>query len=137
MRLIALLALLGLLTGCVAVGVFVPIERQQATVRATGRSTVPLTRDYVAANSRNRGMQPRIESRDGAEIWTYERGNSWCGAMVVVVPLMLPVCSQDETYVFDGDTVVEHRTRFVDLKGAGCSIFPVCSSATCQLCVVE
>lgn len=138
MRLILITLLCLVTTACVGVGVIVPGERRFPELSPGTVRTPPSTREQVTTRPENRGRQPAVRHEGPLETWAYDRGASWCGALFVVVPLMLPVCDDRETYVFDGDRLVERRRYFARFHGLACSVFPVCpDGGNCSLCITE
>ncbi|HEX4896544.1 MAG TPA: hypothetical protein VFV11_09475, partial [Solimonas sp.] len=92
MRLILITLLCLVTTACVGVGVIVPGERRFPELSPGTVRTPPSTREQVTTRPENRGRQPVVRHEGPLETWAYDRGASWCGALFVVVPLMLPVC---------------------------------------------
>lgn len=131
---VALLIALASLSACVGIGVFVPEERRYPADPDTGA----MTRERVSLSPPHRGRVPAVHQDGDTEIWVYDQGHGWCGALIVVIPLMLPVCSAEDTYVFRNEHLVERRARFARFKGVACGIFPVCpGGSNCRLCTSQ
>lgn len=83
-------------------------------------------------------IPPTFETIKGLETVTYTRPKEWCGGLVVIVPLMLPVCTEEDVYYFKDEKLVSHTQQRVTFNGVLCSIFPACSGGSdCTLCIVE
>jgi len=109
------LASVWILAGCVGVGAVVPAEWIKSG--PDGESVWP-PRVTPAA------VLTKQATADG-EIWTYTESNDWCGAFVVVVPLMLPLCEHTRAFTFRGEVLVQEKVRGTRYKGLMCSILPI------------
>ncbi|WP_345552539.1 hypothetical protein [Microbulbifer aestuariivivens] len=113
MRIIILICLTQLLTGCIglAVGTFGTFESKQ--------ENTSLTKDEIIAS---RGHPDTISTLGKCEVITYYDGYSWSGvgAFVVVIPIPIFLPSgHDETryYFIDGKSVAQ-VTEYGEVTGA-------------------
>jgi hypothetical protein len=117
-----------LLTGCAGIGVFVPKTSIDPV-------TTSRTKEGVIRANEYKRIQPVVSKSGNHEVWTYRESNDWCGALIVVIPLMLPVCENSDSYTFDGNTLIKREYRQADFKGFMCSMFPMCPGGSdCRLC---
>jgi len=82
-------------------------------------------------------ITPSIKHEESFEVYTYKRPSQWCG-LVVVIPLMLPVCSVEDVFYFNDGSLVKQVKKTVEYSGLLCSIFPTCKSGNdCTLCFIN
>lgn len=59
-------------------------------------------------NSHAYGEPTQITPTLNGELWRYDQGSRWCGviiyAVIIPIPLMLPLCHQATTIAFVGET---------------------------------
>ncbi len=55
----------------------------------------------------------------------YIRKIAWCGLVVVVVPLILPVCADEEVFIFKDEKLVKHEDKRVSFSGLRCAVLPI------------
>jgi hypothetical protein len=126
MRNIILLAIITL-QGCVGIGVSIT-ETEDKTERNLGRSKHDMLSSYTYRT------EPKVESNANNEIvMTYTLSPEWCGPFIFIIPVMLPVCSQSEMYIFQDYKLIKHVSKRVKYNGLMCSILPT----TYDACVVH
>lgn len=126
------------LSGCAGIGVLAPSTWQESVTMHDGPGAPVRTKASVASSIRHEGQRPRIIVNGESETWLYKDANDWCGALIVVVPLMVPACENSDTYEFSGDELVRHEVKAARFSGVMCSIFPVCpDGGSCKLCLSE
>jgi hypothetical protein len=138
MRIVVTIALLALLSACAGVGVFVPETSYPSVQHFYKGENTNRTKADIAKEWRYEKVEPNISQTASEEIWAYHYSNNWCGALLVVIPLMLPTCTHSDAYHFQGDTLVKHEHKTTKYRGVMCSIFPVCpDGSNCKLCLAE
>ncbi|WP_457944221.1 hypothetical protein ACSTAY_04895 [Vreelandella alkaliphila] len=94
MRITFIAILAALLSACAGVGAFVPeTETSYPSVQDSYKGSVTRTKADVAKQWWLERAERNVTRVADGEIWTYKYDNNWCGALLVVVPLMLPVCT--------------------------------------------
>lgn len=137
-RLLTITSLSCILAACAGVGVFVPEKTYPPVHWALNGKDVNYTKDEVRKGWRIGNIDPVISGNEAKEVWTYRYNNDWCGALLVVIPLMLPVCRKEDVYYFEGERLIKHEASSTKFQGVMCSIFPACSSGSdCTLCITE
>lgn len=136
---ILILLMATFLQGCLGVGVFSTQVSTQAEQSVEQSKADILEKDHrYWSDGEYQAIQPIVEKHQQTEIVTYARPKEWCGAMLVVVPLMLPVCREEDVYYFEDEKLIKHTQKRVKYSGLLCSIFPSCPGGSdCTLCTVE
>ena len=134
MRSICILAILFGLSGCAGIGVFTPITKDNPVTIKKDGAIVSKNKSDVRNEYHYKTLGPEIEKNGEKETWIYDYGNDWCGALVLVVPLMLPVCKDTDEYNFDGDTLIQHQKHHAKFKGLMCSVFPIETANGAKAC---
>ena len=109
------------LTGCIGISTHLDTDARTDT---SDKSTKAEVRT-------NLGSPDRVESKDGSDIWWYNRGVAWRGVVlwvvVVPIPLMAPVGMNHAKVSFRGNTV---ESRYYETGATwsyyGCVIFLFC-----------
>lgn len=130
------------LSGCVGAAVVLPHTKHQ---RWPDQGVRPVTLNLSSPQTKLAVIQHHndipptlVYEEKGQEVWEYQRENSWCGAVILFVPLVLPVCGSGEIYYFKENQVTEHTTQDVKMHGLMCSLFLICpENADCSACLVQ
>ena len=81
-------------------------------LRGDKKTSPPTKEDVIKA----RGEPDEVKSYENEEEWTYEN-SLWCGSLISVYPLMLPVCDgYDRIYFRDGTA---KHIYFTETKTSG------------------
>lgn len=135
MRLIFILALMMFLSACVGVGAIVPTKKEFPVGTCYYGQHEDEKKIDIERRLTHKNKQPEVSHVGGREVWTYRSEKEWCGALFVILPLMLPVCESSYTYYFEGETLVMGERRTTDYYGFMCSMFPVCPDGNnCKAC---
>ena len=111
------------LGGCV-MGIVVPSSAEERY--DDGRTaTAPL----VPKQALKESVSPAISQKDGYEVREYRYSNLWCGAIVLSIPILLPLCSHSETYYLKESALVKRESQDVRFIGCG-ALFEVSCSAS-------
>ena len=118
------------LTACAGIG-YISVDEEIENVQAgVSKDSILLSNDW-------RQDQLKGLNNDSLDRLVYE-SKSWCGALILIVPLMLPVCDTTDTYYFESEILVRKEIKSTSLNGLFCSVFPVCEGGgDCSLCLIE
>lgn len=128
-RLAALLILPLIVTSCVGVGVVTNDRREEVFSGAEARD-----KKEVLGTHRLRRVSLESYMQSGTEVYVHEKSD-WCGVLLVILPLMLPVCEGADTYYFENDKLVRFEYYELNFHGFFCGMFPMCEGGSdCSIC---
>ncbi len=118
--------LLLFLYGCAAVGMVYPDTRSHDY--SEDRASM-VSKEQVLAGRANVGhdyLARALKQRpNAAQDTLYIRKIAWCGVVVVVIPLVLPVCADEEIFIFEDELLIKHVDKRVSFTGIRCAVLPI------------
>jgi hypothetical protein len=132
-KLITLLILSCLLSGCVGVVALVPETTTYKAPFAPDANYADsvgklhsIKTSTQAAFLREWGEPSYKKIGADNESWTYDRGTEWCGVvlgLIIPIPLYLPVCSAEDRIVFQGGSATSITVLRPTQRGTMCGLF--------------